>query len=166
MDVEGLHFIDTRTGLQTIMIANLGYTAFEWSPLETYLVAVAQFNNANPSKNMHVIRVADGEVLSEFEWRKTPKDGPASFFWAPDESYCMRLAPQNINAKEPNFIEIYKNCEFGKDPALTIVAKFPVKPAKKSDPVTYVNGKFDGMSLCPLNPAVAPEESPFYVMAW
>ena len=66
MDVEGLHFIDTRTGLQTIMIANLGYTAFEWSPLETYLVAVAQFNNANPSKNMHVISVADGEVLSEF----------------------------------------------------------------------------------------------------
>lgn len=32
VDAEGLHFVDTRTGLQTIMLANPSYVALEWSP--------------------------------------------------------------------------------------------------------------------------------------
>lgn len=63
----------------------------------------------------------------------------------------------NMNVKEPNFIEVYKSCEFDKAPTLVIHAKFPIKPAKKSDPVTFMDGKFDGMDLCPLDPNVAPE---------
>jgi uncharacterized protein with WD repeat len=157
VDAEGLHFVDTRTGLQTIMLANPSYVALEWSPAETFVVAVEKFNIQKPEKNLHVIRVATGDIVASFEWRKTPKEGPKTFRFMPDESYAMRLAPMNMNIKEPNFIEVYKNCEFGKPPSLIIHAKFPVKPAKKSDPVTYVNGQFDGMDLCPLDPSVAPE---------
>ena len=94
VDVEGLHFVDTQTGLQTIMLANPGYVAIEWSPAETYVVAVEKFNNQTPTNNLHVIKVATGEIIQEFEWRKTPKLGPLSFHFLKDESYCMRLVPK------------------------------------------------------------------------
>jgi len=32
-------------------------------------------------------------------------------------------------------------------------------------PPTLIDGRFDGMELCPLNPDAA-EKSPFYVFAW
>jgi hypothetical protein len=81
----------------------------------------------------------------------------------PDESYAFRLVPQG-QTKEPNCIEVYKGCNFDVL-TNTIVARFPVKPAKKSDPIKFVNGKFDGLDLCPRNPA-NPTDSPFYLLAW
>jgi len=83
-----------------------------------------------------------------------------------DESYCLRLVPQSGNAKEPNSIEVYTNGDFSQ-PKMVINAKFPIKPAKKSnDPIKFQNGRFDGLDLCPLNPAVAADKSPMYLLAW
>lgn len=76
------------------MLANPSYVALEWSSCDTFVVAVEKFNIQKPSNNMHVIRVATGEIVAEYEWRKTPKEGPRSFFFMHDESYCMRLVPQ------------------------------------------------------------------------
>jgi len=45
------------------------------------------------------------------------------------------------------------------------VARFPRKGQNKKDPPTFVNGKFDGFSLCPLN-ALSPDDSPQYLFAW
>lgn len=65
-----------------------------------------------------------------------------------DESYCLRLVPMSQNAKEPNSIEVYTNGDFSA-PKMVINAKFPIKPAKKSnDPITFQNGRFDGLDLC------------------
>lgn len=114
---------------------------------------------------MHVINAKTGKVEAQWEWRKTPKEGPRSLKFLNDESYCMRLVPQAGNAKDPNSIEVYANGNFSA-PKMVIQARFPVKPAKKSDAVTFVNGRFDGLDLCPLNPAVPAEQSPFYMMAW
>ena len=84
----------------------------------------------------------------------------------PDESYCLRLVPMSQNAKEPNSIEIYTGGDFSQ-PKMVIQAKFPIKQAKKSsEPLTFHNGKFDGLDLCPLNPAVASDKSPLYLLAW
>jgi len=46
-----------------------------------------------------------------------------------------------------------------------ITARFPVKPAKKKEPLTFVSGKFDGIDICPRNPA-DPNNGPFYLLAW
>lgn len=82
-----------------------------------------------------------------------------------DESVCCRLVPQSQNAKEPNTIEVYVGGDFS-TPKYVITARFPVKPAKKNDPVTFANGRFDGVEICPRNPAMSPEESPFYILAY
>jgi len=67
--------------------------------------------------------------------------------------------------KEPNSIEIYRDHNFA-EPAIRIVARFPTKGTKKKDPPSFINGKFDGFELCPLNPAVSPADSPQYLFAW
>jgi len=165
MDVEGLHFIDMETGQQTVMLANPDYTAIEYSSSDTYLIACGKFNPQAPSKNLHLINAQTGAIEAEWEWRKTPKDGTASLKFMHDESYCLRLVSQAQNAKEPNSIEVYTDGNFSA-PKMVISARFPVKPAKKSDPITFVNGRFDGLDLCPLNPAVPANNSPFYMLAW
>lgn len=81
-----------------------------------------------------------------------------------DESFCFRLVPQQGQIIEPNSIEVYKQCDFSA-PTAQIMARFPVKPAKKSEPLTFVSGKFDGMDVCPRNPA-NPNSGPFYLLAW
>ena len=65
----------------------------------------------------------------------------------------------------PNSIEIYRGCDFTQ-PATVIEAKFPRKGKGKKDPPIIVNGRFDGLELCPLNPAVRPDQSPHYLFAW
>ena len=83
-----------------------------------------------------------------------------------DEKYCLRLVPQ-VSQKEVNSIEIYKDCNF-ETPHALIAARFATKSLqaqKKGVPPTMVDGRFDGLDLCPLNP-LNPEKSPFYVFAW
>lgn len=63
------------------------------------------------------------------------------------------------NPSQPNSIEVYLNGEF-EEPARRIQARFPVK-GKKKDPQTFIDGRFDGFEICPLNPACAdPAQSP------
>lgn len=162
-DKIGLHFVDTKTGMTKNMLDNPNYVAMEFSPCDTFLIACEKFNPNKPSENLHVINVNTGEIVVTFEWRKTPKDGPKSLKFMQDESYCFRLVAQQGQTKEPNSIEVYKDCDFSTI-QLNIIARFPVKPAKKSDPVTFVPGKFDGLDMCPRNPEKA--DGPFYLLAW
>jgi len=50
---------------------------------------------------------------------------------------------------------------------MVITAKFPIKQAKgNKEPISFHNGRFDGLDLCPLNPAVGQDKSPLYLLAW
>lgn len=164
MDLEGLHFVDVHTGVQSMMLANAGYVAIAWSPNDRFLVGCEKWYPKNPQPNLHVIHAESGEIVAKWEWKNTPKEGPKSVRFMDDESFCFRLLPQQGATLEPNSIEIYKNCDFTEKP-VSIAARFPVKTSKKSDPAKFINGKFDGLDLCPRNPA-NPESGPFYLLAW
>lgn len=84
--------------------------------------------------------------------------------WSPDESICLRMV-QPETPGQPNSIELYRDNDFT-TPKNTIHARFPRKGKNKKDPPTFVNGRFDGCSLCPLNAAVSPSESPQYLFTW
>jgi uncharacterized protein with WD repeat len=113
-----------------------------------------------------IIDTKSGRTVAKFDWKKNPKEAPKSIRFTHDESYCFRLVPTN-SAKESNSIEIYRDKDFT-NPFGVIQAKFPQKTLqnqKKGMPPTLIDGRFDGLELCPLNPA-ALEKSPFYVFAW
>ena len=59
-DVYGLHFIDTELCCETLMLANSDYTHLEYSPDDTYIMAVSKFNLQQPNKNLHLILAASG----------------------------------------------------------------------------------------------------------
>jgi len=138
--------------------------ALAWSPCDTFLVGCEKWQMKNCQPNLHVIHAVSGEIVAKWEWKDTPKYGPKSVRFMDDESYCFRLLPQQGQEIEPNSIDVYKNCDFS-EVTLSIAARFPVKSSKKSDPLKFVNGKFDGLDLCPRNPA-NPESGPFYLLAW
>lgn len=60
MDYRGLHFVDTKTGLESFMLANPGYVAFEYSPSDTFVVACEKWNQNAPSRNLHIIHANTG----------------------------------------------------------------------------------------------------------
>lgn len=66
---------------------------------------------------------------------------------------------------QPSQIEIYRDSDFSQ-PAGRIQARFPKKGKNKKEAPTFINGKFDGFELCPLNPAVSAGESPHYLFTW
>lgn len=93
------------------MLANSDYTHLEYSPDDKYIIAVSKYNLQQPNKNLHLILAATGQILAEWEWRKTPKDGPKSLKFMADGSLA-RLVPMSQNAKEPNSIEVYTGGDF------------------------------------------------------
>ena len=54
------------------MLANSDYTHLEYSPDDKYIIAVSKYNLQQPNKNLHLILAATGQILAEWEWRKTP----------------------------------------------------------------------------------------------
>lgn len=116
---------------------------------------------------MFIICTKTGKTVAKFEWKKSPKESIKSIRFSADEKYCLRLIPA-INSKDVNSIEIYKDGNFS-TPFSIIPAKFGTKSAqnaKKGQPPIYIDGRFDGMDLCCLNPNVEPDKSPFYLFAW
>ncbi len=119
----------------------------------------------NPdNNNLRIIDTNTGRTIGEYIWKKSAKEGLKTLLWSPDERVCLRLAPAEA-PNQPNYVEIYRNNNFGEFPT-RIYARFPRKGKNKKEAPTYVNSKFDGFELCPLNPAVSSDESPEYLFAW
>lgn len=121
-----------------------GLEALDYSPADSFVITCEKYNQQlQPHLNLTVWDSQTGKSLTAFEWKKTAKDSIKSFKFFPDESKCARLVPVD-SSKDANRIEIYQNGNFSK-PHKLIHARFPIKAAKKGDPPTFVNGKFDGM---------------------
>lgn len=163
--MDGLHFVDVVQQQESLMICTPDIVALEYSPADSFVITCEKFNPNIQSghKNLAIINAATGTVLKEFEWRKTAKESLKSIKFTPDEKFCFRLVP-SLTSKDVNLIEIYKDGDFSK--FQTIAAKFAKKAEKKGDPPIFVDGKFDGFEICPLNPIVPAEKSPFYLFAW
>lgn len=163
----GLHFIDMLNKKESLLLIQLDLVALEYSPCDSYVVCCEKWNPQNPTENLFIICTKTGKTIKKFQWLKTPKDSIKSIRFSDDEKYCLRLVPQ-ANAKDVNSVEIYKDGNFSA-PSFVIAAKFATKAtqnAKKGIPPVYLDGHFDGLDLCSLNPAVEPEKSPFYMFAW
>lgn len=148
-----------KTGKEEIQIPQPGLVALDYSPADSFLITCEKYNGKlNPHINLNVWDAKNGKNLTGFEWKANAKESIKTFKWMPNESKCARLAPA-VSVKEANSIEIYENGNFSKA-SKVINARFPIKAAKKGDPPTFVNGKFNGMAFCPLNPNVPVEQSP------
>ena len=163
MSAHGLHFVDIATGKETLLLVQLDIQSLEYSPCDNFVVCCEKYSVQNPQPNLFVICTKTGKTFAKFEWRKNPKEAMKSIRFSIDEKFCFRLAP-GLSAKDVNSIEVYRDNDFTK-PTCVIWSRFPVKALKKGLPATFVDGRFDGFDLCPLNPA-NPEKSPFYLFAW
>lgn len=155
------------TKKESLLLIQLDLVALEYSPCDNFVVCCEKWNMQSPAENLFIICTKTGAIKAKFEWKKSPKDSIKSIRFSSDESYCLRLIP-NLSSKDVNSIEIYKNGDFTK-PFCVIPAKFATKAlqnAKKGIPPVFVDGRFDGLDLCPLNPSLEPEKSPFYLFAW
>lgn len=104
-----------------------------------------------------------GRTLAAFPWRKSSKESLKTLMWSPDERVCLRLV--QTPATQANYIDVYRDGNY-EAPAVTIMARFQRKGPTKKDPPIFVDGRFDGFELCPLNPAVPADQSPHYLFAW
>lgn len=163
----GLHFVDLDSKTESLLLVQLDLVALEYSPCDNYVVCVEKWNPQHPAENLFIICTKTGKTVAKFEWKKTPKESIKSIRFSDDEKVCLRMLPC-LGAKDVNSIEVYKDCDFSA-PSFVITAKFANRSAqnmKKGIPPVFVDGRFDGMDLCCLNPAVEPEKSPFYLFAW
>lgn len=151
VDELGIHFVSMESRQETLFIAQENIDLLKYSPADNFVVTCEKFNiNTPENHNLRILETKTGTTVAEFIWRKPAKEGLKTIYWSPDESICMRMCPPE-GPNQPNQIEVYKNGEFAQ-PAARIVARFPRKGQNKREPPTFVNGKFDGFSLCPLNP--------------
>ena len=164
VDEQGIHIVSMALG-GSLFLDLPNIDAFKYSPADNYMVTCEKYNANTPDyQNLSIIDISKGSKVAQFVWRKPAKEGLRTLMWSPDESICLRMAPPE-GPGQPNLVEVYRNNDFSA-PAHTILARFPVKGKNKKDPPAFVNGKFDGFALCPLNSAVSPEESPQYLFAW
>ena len=164
VDELGIHFVSMESKQETLFISQTSIDTLQYSPADNYVVTCEKFNQNNPDNtNLRIMDASLGTTVAQFAWRKPAKEGMKTLMWAPDESICLRMVPPE-GPKEPNHVEVYRDCDFTQ-PAAQIYARFPRKGVNKKDPPIFVNGKFDGFALCPLNPA-NPETSPQYLFAW
>ena len=165
VDELGIHFVDIDACQESLFINAPNIDALNYSSADNFVVACEKFNpNFADNKNLRIIDTKTGRSVAEFVWRMSAKEGLRTIKWSPDESFCFRMVPP-AGQNQPNSIEVYRNREFSA-PANVIHAKFPKKGKNKKDPPIVINGRFDGLELCPLNPAVSPEQSPQYLFAW
>ena len=149
---------------ETLFIAQEHIDMLKYSPSDNFVVTCEKYNVNNPDNtNLRIMCTNTGSTVAEFVWRKPAKEGMKTIMWSPDERVCLRMCPPE-GPNQPNQVEVYLNGDYAQ-PFARIVAKFPRKGANKKDPPTFVNGKFDGFELCPLNPA-SPNESPHYLFTW
>jgi len=111
---------------------------------------------------LKVWNAKNGELVTEFEWKNTAKEGPKSIKFDQDEKFCARQQGKNI-------IEIYESGNFN-ETKFQIVSKLPPLPkidGQIQEDTRVDTSKFDGFLFCPM-----PQEnrgssnSPYYFMAW
>lgn len=159
VDELGIHFVSMESRQEQLFVAQENIDVLKYSPADNFVVTCEKFNQNNPDNhNLKIMDASSGSTLAQFIWRKPAKEGLKTLMWSPDESIMLRMAPPD-GPNQPNHVDVYRNNDFTQ-PAHQIYARFPRKGANKKDPPIFVNGKFDGFELCPLNPAVSPEESP------
>lgn len=159
VDELGIHFVSMESRQEQLFVAQENIDVLKYSPADNFVVTCEKFNQNNPDNhNLKIMDASAGSTLAQFIWRKPAKEGLKTLMWSPDESIMLRMAPPD-GPNQPNHVDVYRNNDFTQ-PAHQIFARFPRKGANKKDPPIFVNGKFDGFELCPLNPAVSPEESP------
>lgn len=164
VDELGIHFVSMESKQETLFISQENIDSLRYSPCDNFLITCEKFNQNNPDNtNLRIMDANTGTTVAQFIWRKPAKEGMKTLMWAPDESICLRMAPPD-GPNQPNHVEVYRDNDFTQ-PAAQIYARFPRKGVNKKDPPTFVNGKFDGFALCPLNPA-SPQQSPQYLFAW
>ena len=148
-----------ETQSEQLFIAQEHIDALKYSPADSFVVVCEKFNMHNlDNTNLRIIETSQGRTVAQFAWRKPAKEALKTLLWSPDESICLRMVPGESDS-QPNSIEVYRDGDF-RQPAHTIHARFPRKGKNKKDPPIFVNGKFDGFELCPLDPNVSPAESP------
>ena len=124
VDELGIHFVDMSLGQETLCIANPGVESLMYSPADSYIITCEKFNpNKAANNNLSIWCAKTGKTLTQFEWKKSPKESLKNIIFTPDESLCLRLVPHIQSSKEPNFIEIYKDGDFSA-PAIQIKARF------------------------------------------
>lgn len=103
VDHIGIHVIDIETKKERLTIERKGIIALQWTPRETYLVSCEK--QKPNEKNLRVWDAKTGELVLQFEWKNTAKDGPKSIKFDEEEKFCARQVGKNM-------IEIFEGGNF------------------------------------------------------
>ena len=103
VDHIGIHIVDVESKKERLLIERRGIIALEWTPKETYVISCEkQKPNEN---NLRVWDAKTGELVMQYEWKNTAKDGPKSIKFDDEEKFCARQVGKNL-------IEIYEGGNF------------------------------------------------------
>ena len=81
-------------GQETLFIANPGVESLMYSPADAYIITCEKFNpNKAANNNLSIWCAKTGKTLTQFEWKKSPKESLKNIIFTPDESLCLRLVP-------------------------------------------------------------------------
>ncbi len=79
------------TKKEIIYIARPGIIAFEWTPMENYLVTSEKYRTGVNENNLILWDAkTDGKMIRAFEWNSSANDGAKSIKFDPEEKFCAR----------------------------------------------------------------------------
>jgi len=88
VDTAGIHLVDVESKKRRLFIERRGIIALEWSPRENFVISCEKQKEG--LKNLNVWDANTGQLVIDFEWKNTAKEGPRSVKFDSDEKFCAR----------------------------------------------------------------------------
>ena len=88
VNFKGINLVDIESKKEVLHIPKKGVIALDWSPLENFVISCEKYKEGQ--KNLSVWDAKTGNLVLDFEWKNTAKDGPNSVKFDPEEKYCAR----------------------------------------------------------------------------
>jgi hypothetical protein len=73
---------------EKLFISRKGVVALQWSPKETFIITSEKLKPNE--KNLKVWCAKSGDLIIDFEWKNTAKDGAKSLKFDDEEKFCSR----------------------------------------------------------------------------